>query len=116
MMTRPAALYADKIVGEQKANSQEYGVSRWQKSSQRRKSESVRQGGLIRTGSGSCIVFLADHLQLGIRNRFFFGRAYYTWEGGLVEGKGVTPSVPIELSPDQLRNGQEAQLELAKSI
>src|SRR5690349_19908174 len=28
--------------------------------------------------------------------------AYLTWQGKIIEGKGVSPSVPVELSPQQL--------------
>jgi len=46
--------------------------------------------------------------------------AYLTWQGRLIEGKGVTPSIPVELSPDQLIAGEDTQmekaLELAKSM
>src|SRR5437899_4713579 len=33
--------------------------------------------------------------------------AYLTWQGKVIEGKGVTPSVPVELSPDQLLAGED---------
>lgn len=46
--------------------------------------------------------------------------AYLTWQGRLIEGKGVTPSIPVELSADQLLAGEDTQmqkaLELAKSM
>jgi C-terminal processing protease CtpA/Prc len=46
--------------------------------------------------------------------------AYLTWQGKLIEGKGVTPSVPVDLSPDQLIVGDDAQmhkaLELVRSM
>jgi len=46
--------------------------------------------------------------------------AYLTWQGRLIEGKGVTPSVPVELPADRLVAGEdppkEKTLELAKGI
>jgi C-terminal processing protease CtpA/Prc len=46
--------------------------------------------------------------------------AYLTWQGRLIEGKGVTPSIPVELPPEQLLAGEDAQmqkaLELARSM
>ncbi len=36
--------------------------------------------------------------------------AYLTWQGRLIEGKGVTPSILIELWPDHLIAGQDPQL------
>ena len=46
--------------------------------------------------------------------------AYLTWEGRLIEGKGVSPSVPVDLTPDQLLAEQDTQmhkaLDVAKSL
>jgi len=46
--------------------------------------------------------------------------AYLTWQGRLIEGKGVSPGVAVELSPDKLIAGEDPQmekaLELAKGI
>jgi C-terminal processing protease CtpA/Prc len=39
--------------------------------------------------------------------------AYYTWGGRLLEGTGVAPDVPVELSYDALRAGGDNQLEAA---
>jgi C-terminal processing protease CtpA/Prc len=39
--------------------------------------------------------------------------AYLTWQGRLIEGKGVTPSMPVELSPDHLISGQDPQIQKA---
>lgn len=36
--------------------------------------------------------------------------AYLTWEGRVIEGKGVSPSVPLELSPDHLIAGTDPQM------
>jgi len=36
--------------------------------------------------------------------------AYLTWQGRLIEGKGVTPSVPVELLPHDLLAGSEVCL------
>jgi carboxyl-terminal processing protease len=32
--------------------------------------------------------------------------AYLTWEGRLIEGKGVSPNIPVGLSPEQLLAGE----------
>jgi len=46
--------------------------------------------------------------------------AYLTWQGRLIESKGVTPGIPVGLSPKDLLAGQDPQmqraLELARSI
>jgi carboxyl-terminal processing protease len=42
--------------------------------------------------------------------------AYLTWQGKLIEGKGVTPSIPAELSPGNLLAGQDAQMQKAVEI
>ena len=42
--------------------------------------------------------------------------AYLTWQGKLIEGKGVTPSVSVELSPDDLLAGQDPQMQKAIEI
>jgi len=46
--------------------------------------------------------------------------AYLTWQGRLIEGKGVSPGVSAELSPDQLMAGEDTQmqkaLELARNV
>jgi C-terminal processing protease CtpA/Prc len=34
----------------------------------------------------------------------------------LIEGKGVTPSIPVELSPDHLISGQDPQMQKAIEI
>jgi len=39
--------------------------------------------------------------------------AYYTWQGHLLEGTGVTPDVNVELSYDAIRAGSDNQLEAA---
>jgi len=39
--------------------------------------------------------------------------AYLTWQGRLIEGRGVTPSIPVELSPDNLLGGQDRQMQKA---
>jgi C-terminal processing protease CtpA/Prc len=36
--------------------------------------------------------------------------AYLTWEGRLIEGKGVLPSVNVELKPEQLLVGEDPQM------
>jgi C-terminal processing protease CtpA/Prc len=46
--------------------------------------------------------------------------AYLTWEGKLIEGRGVTPSIPVAQPPEQLLAGEDPQmqraLEIARSI
>jgi len=46
--------------------------------------------------------------------------AYLTWDGRLIEGKGVSPGVSVEMKPEQLLAGEDPQmeraLELAKSM
>ncbi len=42
--------------------------------------------------------------------------AYLTWQGKLIEGKGVTPSVSVELLPDDLLAGQDPQMHKAIEI
>jgi len=46
--------------------------------------------------------------------------AYLTWQGRTIEGKGVSPTMLVELSPDQLIAGEDTQmqnaLELARSM
>lgn len=46
--------------------------------------------------------------------------AYLTWQGKLIEGRGVTPSIPVPQPPEQLLAGEDPQLqralELAKSM
>ena len=39
--------------------------------------------------------------------------AYLTWQGRLIEGKGVTPSVTAEISPEALRVGEDHQIQKA---
>jgi carboxyl-terminal processing protease len=36
--------------------------------------------------------------------------AYLTWQGSLIEGKGVAPSVPVEMTADQLLAGEDTQM------
>ena len=42
--------------------------------------------------------------------------AYLTWQGRLIEGKGVSPSVPVELLPDHLIAGHDPQMQKAIEI
>jgi C-terminal processing protease CtpA/Prc len=46
--------------------------------------------------------------------------AYLTWQGRMIEGTGVSPCVPVELTPDQLLAQEDTQmqraLELAKGL
>jgi C-terminal processing protease CtpA/Prc len=42
--------------------------------------------------------------------------AYLTWQGRLIEGKGVTPSVPVELPADQLMAGEDTQMQKALEL
>ena len=42
--------------------------------------------------------------------------AYLTWQGRLIEGKGVTPGVPVELPPERLIAGEDPQMEKALEL
>ncbi|HVB59386.1 MAG TPA: S41 family peptidase [Candidatus Acidoferrales bacterium] len=39
--------------------------------------------------------------------------AYLTWQGKLIEGKGVSPGIPVELSADNLMVGEDTQMQKA---
>jgi carboxyl-terminal processing protease len=39
--------------------------------------------------------------------------AYLTWQGTMIEGKGVTPQIPVELSADLLIAGEDIQMQQA---
>jgi carboxyl-terminal processing protease len=42
--------------------------------------------------------------------------AYVTWQGRMIEGKGVSPSVPVELSPGKLLAGEDTQMQKALAL
>jgi C-terminal processing protease CtpA/Prc len=42
--------------------------------------------------------------------------AYLTWEGRLIEGKGITPSALVELSPEHLLAGRDTQMQTALEV
>jgi C-terminal processing protease CtpA/Prc len=42
--------------------------------------------------------------------------AYLTWQGRLIEGKGVTPATSVELSPKDLIAGKDVQFEKALAV
>jgi hypothetical protein len=42
--------------------------------------------------------------------------AYLTWQGKLIEGKGETPSVPVELSPGYLFAGYDPQRQAVEVV
>lgn len=42
--------------------------------------------------------------------------AYLTWQGRMVEGNGIVPKFPVELSKDALRDGRDTQLETAIDV
>ncbi|HVS87973.1 MAG TPA: S41 family peptidase [Candidatus Acidoferrum sp.] len=42
--------------------------------------------------------------------------AYLTWQGRLIEGKGVAPSIPVELSPDHITAGEDTQMQKALEL
>jgi C-terminal processing protease CtpA/Prc len=42
--------------------------------------------------------------------------AYLTWQGRLIEGKGVSPSVPAEMSPEALMAGEDPQMQKAVEV
>ena len=39
--------------------------------------------------------------------------AYLTWDGRLIEGKGVSPSASVEMKPEQLLRGEDPQMQRA---
>jgi len=42
--------------------------------------------------------------------------AYLTWEGKLIEGRGVSPTIQVELPPEQLLAGEDPQMQKALEI
>jgi C-terminal processing protease CtpA/Prc len=42
--------------------------------------------------------------------------AYLTWQGQLIEGKGIVPNFPVELLPDDLIAGDDSQMRKALEI
>ncbi|HVA16748.1 MAG TPA: S41 family peptidase, partial [Candidatus Dormibacteraeota bacterium] len=42
--------------------------------------------------------------------------AYLTWEGRMIEGRGVSPGIPVELSADKLAAGEDVQMQEAIEI
>lgn len=42
--------------------------------------------------------------------------AYLTWEGRMIEGRGVSPGIPIELSADKLAAGEDTQMQEALNM
>jgi C-terminal processing protease CtpA/Prc len=42
--------------------------------------------------------------------------AYLTWQGRLIEGNGVSPSVPVELPPERLIAGEDPQMQKALEL
>ena len=42
--------------------------------------------------------------------------AYLTWQGKMIEGKGVAPNVPVELPPEQLLAGEDPQMQRALEL
>ena len=42
--------------------------------------------------------------------------AYLTWRGTIIEGKGVTPQIPVELSPEKLIAGEDTQMQSALEV
>ena len=41
---------------------------------------------------------------------------YLTWEGKLIEGKGVTPTISVEMKPEQLLAGEDPQMQRALEV
>jgi C-terminal processing protease CtpA/Prc len=39
-----------------------------------------------------------------------------TWEGRLIEGKGVSPNIPVALSPEQPLAGEDPQMQKALEL
>jgi len=42
--------------------------------------------------------------------------AYLTWQGRMIEGKGVPPDVPVELAADELIAGADTQMQKALAV
>jgi len=56
---------------------------------------------------------------LGVGSGYILGlpvAAYLTWQGKLIEGKGVTPSIPVDLSPNHLIAGEDPQMQTALAL
>jgi len=65
----------------------------------------------------------AGRLLSGVTFRAGFGymvglpvAAYLTWEGRLIEGKGVAPGVNVEMNPEQLLAGEDTQMNRALEV
>lgn len=43
-------------------------------------------------------------------------RGYLTWRGKLIEGPGVTPSIPVAQPPEQLLAGEDPQMQRALEL
>jgi hypothetical protein len=41
---------------------------------------------------------------------------YLTWEGRLIEGKGVSPSINVEMKPEQFLAGEDPQMQKALEL
>jgi len=41
---------------------------------------------------------------------------YLTWQGRLIEGKGVSPSLEVEMRPEQLLAGEDPQMQRALEV
>jgi C-terminal processing protease CtpA/Prc len=41
---------------------------------------------------------------------------YFTWQGTLLEGKGVEPEHPVEVSYEALKEGRDTQMEKAIEV
>jgi C-terminal processing protease CtpA/Prc len=42
--------------------------------------------------------------------------AYLTWQGKLIEGRGVTPNILVEQPPQQLLAGEDPQMQKALEL
>jgi carboxyl-terminal processing protease len=42
--------------------------------------------------------------------------AYLTWQGKLIEGRGISPAVPVAQPPEQLLAGEDPQLAAALAV
>jgi carboxyl-terminal processing protease len=42
--------------------------------------------------------------------------AYLTWQGTIIEGKVVTPHIPVELSSEKLIAGEDTQMQQVLSV
>jgi hypothetical protein len=54
-------------------------------------------------------------IRLWLHGRFARGRLP-EWEGRLIEGKGVSPSINVEMKPEQFLAGEDPQMQKALEL